>query len=443
MHEELLPVIDKLEQAVVDRNAHEIITILTGLQETFIYSGNEVYDRFYKKIRNEMIIVLFETINITEFCQLFIDSNKIYSSNIWEALETIADRISFDTLWIMKDYYGFPSYPWTPKLYTILSNEPDIKISEELINNIERLANCESQAGTNYSEHQSRMSVFKYIRLNPNDGGLSDIVRLLGTRKDPVARAACKKYLLELPWGTDRMATTSLLEGMSKQCDFEQQELFKHALSVHKKPIMLRLWIWRALFYTNPTETLLGVMNDFTDYKKSEDLILLIDFLGNFFQYLQIEKKEFNEELIIDAAEKVNTARWSFIVRGYYGVMLKTMLPKSNYRNKSSVLDRSLIFIANIWDKIQLDHMGCAVPFLLMLGVMLFFLKGLDFLIGKAPENLSPLPFALFGAWIIWAIINVQTHFSGQKSLGQKFCAVLIYFGTLISAIVISVLIRL
>ncbi|MDR3197021.1 MAG: hypothetical protein LBU34_04040 [Planctomycetaceae bacterium] len=446
MHEELIPVIDKLEQAVADRNAQEIIAILADLQKTFIYSGNEIYERF-EKIKNEMITVLFETINITEIFQLFLDklNQKIYVSDIWTALETIADRVSFDALWTMKDYYGFPGSFLTPKLYSILSNEPNIKISEELIDNIERLANRESQEGTNYSEHQSRMSAFKYIRWNPDDGGLSDIVKLLGTRKDPVARAACKKYLLRLPWGTDRRATTSLLEGMSKQSDVEQQELFKLALSVHKEPIMLRLWIWRALFYTDPTETLLGVMNDFADYKKSEDLILLIDFLGNLFQYLQTEKKEFNEERVIAAAENVNTARWSFIVRGYYGIMLKTMLPKSNYRNKSSILGRGFVLIANIWDRIQLDHMGCVIPFLLMLGVVFFFLKGLDFLIGKAPKEspLYTLPAGFFGFWIAWAIVNMRTHFSGQKSLGQKFCAVLIYFGTLISAIVISILIRL
>ena len=60
MHENMIPVMDKLEQAVSERNAQEIISILTSLQEVSIYSNDEVYHRF-EKIKSELILVLFDT----------------------------------------------------------------------------------------------------------------------------------------------------------------------------------------------------------------------------------------------------------------------------------------------------------------------------------------------------------------------------------------------
>ncbi len=442
MHEELIPVIDKLEHAVAERDALEIIAVLSVLHETFIYSGNEVYDRF-GKVKTKMIAVLFETVDITEFCQLFLNSNKIYPSDIWAALETIVDKVSFDALWTVKDYYGLPGSIWTPKLYALLSDEPNVEISKELIDAIERLAVHESQAGTKFSEHEARMSTFRYIRWLPSDGGLSDVVRLLGSRHDPVSLAACEKYLRKPPWGADRGATVSLLDGISKGKSAEHLALLRHTLSFHQEPLMLRMWIWRALFYIDPTEAVLGVMKDFDRYKKSDDLILLIEFLGNLLHNLRTEKKEFDEDRVIVAAENVNTSRWSFVASGYYGTMLRILLPKSDYRKKSGPSGRGFVAVSRIWDWIQIDHMGCAGPLLWMFGITFFFLWGLDFLLGRPSEGTIYIPSALFAAWIFWAIVNIQTHFSGQKTIVQKFFAVVIYFGTLISAIAASIIIRL
>lgn len=442
MHEELILVTDRLEQAVAERNVDEIVDILTNLRETFIYSGNEVYDRF-GAIKSEMLIVLFEKLEINEFCRFFLESNKIYSTDICLALETISERISFDMLWTMKDYYGLPGPFWTPKLYAILSNEPDTKISEELIAAIEHLSEHESQDGTDFSEHEARMSTFRYIRWAPSDGGLSELVKLLGSRKDEVAHAASEKYLMELPWGIDRGATVSLLDGLSLRKDEKCHELLNRALSIHQEPIMLRLWLWRALYYGHPTEAVLGVIDDFGMYKKSEDLILLIDFLGNLLQNIRSENKEFDEEQVTAAVENVNTDQWSFVVRGYYGTLLLALLPKADYRRKSGFIGRGFISVAQIWDRIQLDHMGCVVPLLLMIGVAVFFLWGLDLFFGKPSKDALRAPTVFFVIWIAWAIVNTQTHFSGQKTLVQKFLAVLIYFGSLLSAMVTSVLVRL
>ena len=240
MHEDMIPVMDKLEQAVSERNAQEIISILTSLQEVSIYSNDEVYHRF-EKIKSELILVLFDTLDIIELCQIFHESNKIHSFDIWESLESISDRVSFETLWVMKDYYGLPGLGITSKLYATLSDEPNVKISEELVDIIERLSVQEFHKGTDYSEHQERMSAFRFIRWAPDDTGLSDMVRLLGSRNDSVSHAACKKYLLELPWGIDRRATETLLDGMSRCNATKHLELFRLALSVHQEPLMLRL----------------------------------------------------------------------------------------------------------------------------------------------------------------------------------------------------------
>ena len=445
MHEELIPVIGKLEQAVADKNAQEIIAILDDLKGTFIYSGNEVYDR-YKQIKPDLVVVLFETFEIAEFCERFIDgyrNNQIDGFDIYESLEARSVSVPFNTLWTMKDYFGYPSSVWTPKLYAVLSDEPDEKISTELIETIERLAVRESKEGTDYSEHQASMSAFRYIRWAPNDGGLSACVRLLGTRNDKVARDACKRYLFELPWGTDRGATPSLLDGLAERKTIENETLFKQALSIHQEPPILRQWIWRALFYVNPTDALLGAIDDFDRLKQSDDLVCMIDFIGYMLMNLRKTGKEFDVERIVFAAENVNTAKWSLVVRGYYGTMLRTVLPTADYRKVSGVCGRSFVSVARFGDIIQMDHMGCIVPLLLMIGTAVFFTVGLDFIMGKPNlkegRGLAPL----FWLWILWAIVNVRTHFSGQKSIVQKFVYVIIWFGLLISAIALSFAVRL
>ena len=445
MHKELIPTIEKLEQAVVNKDAQEIIAILNKLKETFIYSGNEVYDRFYQ-IKHDLIAVLFESLELTEFCQLFVDDSfnqKIYGSDLYKALEKRVEHISFKALWTMKDYFGFPSHFWCPKLFAILSDEPDKTISEELIETIERFATHESEKGTDYSEHQAAQSAFRFIRWAPDDGGLSKCVRLLGSRNDDIARDACKRYLTELPWGKDRGATTALLDGIAKRKTIENETLLKYALSVHQEPLILRQWIWRALFYINPTDALLGAIDDLSRLKKSEDLYLMVDFLGNLLGNLRQTKKDFDVERVVAAAESVNTTRWSFIVRGFYGTMLRNVLPMADYLKVSGKYGRGFVAVARFGNMIQIDHVGCLFPLLVMMGTAALFLFGLDFIMGRPkPEHAGHL-FVLFCVWIGWAIINVRTHFSGQKTLVQQFIYVIIYFGLLISAIVMSFVCRL
>ena len=207
---------------------------------------------------------------------------------------------------------------------------------------------------------------------------------------------------------------------------------------------MLRLWIWKALFYADPTEAVLGVIDDFKRYQKSDDLITLIDFLATLLRYIKNENIAYDEESVITAVENIDNAQWSFVVRGYYGTMLRIMLPKSNYRKRSSFLGRRFVSVARIWNVIQLDHIGCFVPLLLMFGIAFFFTRGLDLIMQKPQGELVNLPALFFGAWFIWSMVNVRTHFSGyNKSIGQQFFAVLVYFGTLLSAIVASIWIRL
>lgn len=440
MHEELLPLIQKIERAVEIRNAQTAAAALRQLNEKTIYSGNEVYDRL-QAVASKLAVVLFEGLESTEFGQLASDSNHLNAFQIWDALEEVAERVNAGALWEIRDYLGFPSPNGCPKLYAKLAAAGDETISKRLIETIDRLAAVEAADGNSQLAHERTMSAFRFVRWTPDDHGLGDCVRLLAARRDDRARVACRRYLLELPWGADRQATVMLLDGMSARPSAKNQVLFKKALAVHKQPAVLRMWLWEAIGKQSPEQSVLGLIEDLAEAQEDADRVAFIDCLGVALSENASQGPLFNPKVVAAAADSVNTNNWPRLTRGYYGTILKVFLPAADATRVSGRLDRGVIAVARAWEVVRLDHMGCFIPLALMIGMGWLVRYGLDKLLGK-PTQAPWLPVGLFWAWIVWALITVRTHFSGYETLGGKVRTAIVYFALLLGALLTAVALR-
>ena len=441
MHEELLPLIQELERAVEQRDAPVAAAALRRISKETIYSGNEVYDRL-RAMESKLVVVLFEGMQPSEFGKLISESKALYAYLVWSALERVAERVSADALWDMKDYLGLPAPGSCPMLHTKLAKAGDEKISRQLIEEIDALATTESTGGSSLSGHEKTMSAFRFVRWRLDDNGLQDCVRLLASRSDDAARIACRRYLIELPWGADRQATLALIDGMSARADAENQELFREALTVHKQPAVLRTWLWAAIGEDDPDQCLLGVIGDLGKADSEADRITLIEYLGACLAQIRSQSIAYNVEPIAAKAGDVDTTSWSWLTRGYYGALLKTYLPAADAARVSARYERGAIGVARVWEMVRLDHMGCLLPLGLMIGMGWLARYGLDRLLGK-PEHAAWLPVALFWAWIVWAIINVRTHFSGHETVGSKVRCGIVYFVLFLGAVVAAIIVRL
>lgn len=442
MHEELLPLVAELERAVDARDAHEAGTIVHRLNKVeMIYSGNCVYDRL-RAVERRLAVVLFEGLDSATFGQLLAEDRHFHKLEIWCALEEIGDRVGASALWDIKDYLGLPHQELCPRLFATLARDSDERITAGLIESIDRLSAGESAEGSSLSTHQRTMSAFRFVRWSPNDKGLGDCVRLLAARDDDRARAACRSYLMQLPWGADRQATVALLEGLGGPHAAQNRALLKEALAVHKQPPVLRVWLWGAIGERDPDECLMGLVADLAAADGDDDRFTFVDHFALMLSQQKDRDMSFDRSAIAAAAENVSTHDWSRTVRGYYGAVLGSRLPEANVNRVSSRLDRACISVARGWEVVRLDHMGCFIPLTFMLGGGWLAGVGLDRVLGE-PVRLRWLPIVLFWMWIAWAVLTVRTHFSGHEPVASKVRMGFLYFALLLAAVTSAVIVRL
>lgn len=443
MHAELLPRIIAIEQSIERGDAYAAAAILRELNPKTIYSYNEVYDRLHS-LEQKLAIVLFDGLSPAEFGQLIRDDNHLYTFHIWEGLESIADRVGVQDLWVIKDYLGFPSPDEYPKLYQTLARCEDDSLSKQLIETIDRLAAAEDDQGQSIVDHEKFMSMFRFIRWSPEDKGLSDCVRLLAERNDLLAQAAHQRYLQELPWGVDRKATLAMLQGLSAtpELAIENKPLFLAALDEHKQPASLRTWLWGAIGETSANECLHGVISDLAAAENDTARQVYIEFLDACFEEIKERELPFAAQPLATQAEQLNTQPWSKITRGMYGTVLQKFLPTADANRVSNRYDRGTISLAKLWENLRLDHMGCLMPLLLMLGSGYLVDLALNWL-WTSPEQLAWLPAVFFFGWIIWSLATMRTHFSGFETIGNKAVNCLVYFSLLLGALISAIAVRL
>lgn len=256
---------------------------------------------------------------------------------------------------------------------------------------IERLVEGKAEEGFSLLSHERRMSAFRFVRWNPPDNGLSNCVQLLASRGDDQARNACRRYLTELPWGQDRQATFALLDGILASGRADSYALLKEALAIHRQPVVLRILLWDAIGELDPGECLHGAIRDFEETTDDADRTMLIDYVGGAVEDARSRFPDVDLQSIAVAAENVDTADWSPIVRGYYGTVLKLYLPEAKANRVSNSVERALISVARAWEVARSDRMGRLIPLACRFGLAYLVTFGFDHLVGE-PQRVRLLP---------------------------------------------------
>jgi len=205
--------------------------------------------------------------------------------------------------------------------------------------------------------------------------------------------------------------------------------------------LALRIGLWRALAGDDPVGALTGLLGDLERAEDDTGRLLIIQNLAATLSALGSGNGAVDLTPVAALAERVATGHWPRLLRGYYGAVLRAHLPTADARRVSRRWERGAMVLIDAWERVRLEHMGCLVPLMLMLVGGKLVNVGLDRLLGE-PAWAGWLPPVLFSAWIGWALVTVETHFSRPWSLAGKLGAGAVYFGLLLGALLTAVLVR-
>lgn len=441
MREDLLPIMDQLELAVAAQDPQLTASLLHDLKDVWLAAGEEFCQRF-DKLEKSIIHVLSLGLSADQFANLVGFAYRIFTWDVWETFEESNDHLTDPWLWQVSQRIGLPSPYSNPQLHARLAKFGGSELSDELIASIESLANKEAEEGASLTNHQQIMRNFRYIQWLPEDHNLSDMIYLLTAREDLSATSACARYLHDLPWGTDRRATMALIGGMSLARAAENFPLLVEALEIHQRPIELRMALWRGVAQLDPNRAVLGVVTDLRHVSGDEEATPAIETLHGLLFELGEKQIPLDRPAIVCAVEQIDTGRWSRGMRGALAYVLRTELPEADIRRVSGVFDRGVFQLAEVWETIRLDHMGCFIPLLLMIGTGLLGHWLLNATMGPADPKGGAFSRMLFLGWIFWSVANVRTHFSRSMSIQGSALACVIYFTLLLGALVAGIAAR-
>jgi|GEM_PF-6334923 len=428
--------IQQLEQAVGARDARAAARLLRGLNSEKVALG-ETYDRL-RALEPELVALLFAELEPAEFGQLVAGSDHLLNTVVWQTLESIG--VDAEILWALREPLGLPDPDRCPGLHTTLVAADGETFSQRLVDTIEQLVVSGARESASLSTHERTLSRFRTRQWAPDHRGLVEVVTLLAARPDPVAREAVRRYLLSLPWGADRQATRTLLQVMDDWPREERQTLLQKALAAHRQPAVLRIWLWQAIGSAEPRASLAGMLEDLAATTDDADRLLYIESLDATLAGLAFQGTSFHGSGIAALAEQLDTRHWFWLTRGYYGALIASRLG-ANARRVSGALDLAGISLIHAWERVRLDHTGCVVWLALIVVGAQLLNAGLDWWLGP-PTVHGWLPVTLFAGWLLWALITVETHFSGHENLRFRWRASLGYFGLLAGTLLSALLVR-
>lgn len=441
MREDLLPIMDQLELAVTAQNPLETASLLEKLKDVWLEAGEEFCQRF-DKLEKSIIHVLSLGLSADQFADLVGYAYRLFAWDVWETFEESNDHLTDPWLWQVSQRIGLPSPYSNPRLHARLAKFGGRELSEELIATIDQLASKEAEEGASLTHHQQIMRNFHYIQWLPEDHNLSDLIYLLTAREDPSAASACARYLRDLPWGTDRRATMALIGGMSLARAAENFPLLIEALEIHQRPIELRMALWQGVAQQDPNRGVLGIVADLQQVSGDEEATPAIEAFHGLLFELAEKQIPLDRPAIVNAVEQIDPRRWSRGMRGALAYVLRTQLPEADIQRVSGVFDRLVFKLAEVWETIRLDHMGCLIPLLLMIGTGLLGHWLLNVAMGPADPKGGAFSRMLFLGWIFWSVANVRTHFSRPMSIQGSALACVIYFTLLLGSLVAAIAAR-
>lgn len=447
MFKRLASVVAELEKAVDAGDAEAAAALLERLGQSNLFSETGIYDQFHD-LKPELLILLFERLEAARFGELLVGNRHLHPYDFWETVEEVADRFPLPSYWKIHPWAGLPPHDRCPQLHRKFATADMPEITDWLIENIERLSPREESEGTSFSDHQKFMSAFTFIQWAPDDRSLSQSVYLLAARQDEKAQQATASYLLKLPWGSDRQATTALIKSLENSGEPRNFQLLLSAIETHREPGELRRCLWGAISVYDPQRAILGSIQDLELAQTNEERIAWSGFLYTLLSHPESEESTvrsetpaWNPDVISEALQRVDTSGWTRGARGYFGYLLKLAMPEMDVDRVSHKMDRRLISMVRVWEVIRIDHMGCIIQLIPMALLLWAATTGFDWLIGT-PVRLAWLPWLLFGLWYLWALLTVRTHFSGGESLNEKIIFSAGYFSLLIGALCSAVLVR-
>ncbi|MFC1896486.1 hypothetical protein ACFL0Q_07510 [Thermodesulfobacteriota bacterium] len=440
--EEMSELVTNAERHLTHRQAEQLLAELRVLAKHTIYSDvhEGIYER-HENLKPGAVKLLFEELPFEHFVEM--STEDLFSpSEIWEVLDTIHEGVSADQILDLSDEMGFPSEQYASHIFRKLVHDPRESTTRRLAERIDQLAMAEAEEGASMSTHRKTISTFRYLRWMPDDKGLSETVHILGLRGDEPSRELKRKYLLTLPWGEDRSATSALLQAISGEKSDDNRALLREALERHARPSELRLTLLRAYMEYDSVFALKTAVSDLSRTSSDDGRIEYIDWFWSQLEKATQEGDARELRTVGDHLAGLSTGGWSFLSRGYLGILITRMFPELSPGRVSNTFERCSMRFIGIFEIARLDHMGCMVSLPVLLGVGYLLLWLLDLVVGKPRQGMSLADDICVVAWIISAGLTSRTHFSGHETLAQRFSMAMVFFGTFLAFVGISIAIR-
>ena len=432
-----------LEQHIQEKDVSRVLDDIKVLSEHFIYSTYKIAYEKNEKLKPKAIRFLYKNLPLSEFVAIT-EHKYIAKYEIPDALEGLVDKIEAEELLDLIEKLGwcFPSTYWAPELSQKLIDSDNETITQRLQQRIESLAGSEKDAGTSFSDHQKAMSTFRFIQWGPDDNSLTETVYFLAKRKDPMACKLKEFFLLNVPWGEDRSATSSLLKSFKEEGSEENLCIVRKALEKHEKLSMFRLGLLDILSQYNAEEAILIALNDLQKNTDDETRNSYISWMRTEVDKARIRKTTFNAAKIEEALSLIKTSQWSFLTRGIWNAFTNKCLGMPLSKSPKSIMDQFSVRLVRSFNICRLDHMGCGffIPLLTGLGAGLLWL--LSFLIGSPKKELAFLNPVTIAIWIVIWSVTATTHFSGHETPKQQFWMAIAFWGSLLLFLSTAIVIR-
>lgn len=407
-------------------------------------TSSDVHDDAYEKydrLEPRMIQFLFKHLPLEQFMAIH-EEELFHPLEIYEALDAISESISIDQLFSLVERLEFPSENFAENLFRKLVEDPHESTTRKLEEWIQRGCAREAEEGRSFSQHQKTMSSFRYVRWMPDDQGLSEAVSVLAQRRDPLARKLTADYLLTLPWGPDRRATSVLIGTLFEEKSERNRKLIKQALDQYTAPGELRLMLLRQYEEYGVQAALKKSVQDLSRVQSDDERFSYLNSLWSTLEESEERGVAVDIEDLGRTMESLRTDNWSFLSRGHLGVILSKKFHNTSPAKVSNVFERWAIDLILAFERMRLDHMGCLISIPVLFGAGYLFLFLLNFLINKPAPALSFVDDIALILWIVTAALTSRTHFSGNESISQKFWMALIFWVTPLCFLSVSVAIR-
>jgi len=429
----------QLEVSLREGDASSVVATLERLNQYQIYSGNEAYEKL-QELQPQAIRFLYGKLPFERLLELP-DRTDLSGYEILWALEPLAAEVSLDQLVALSERFTVPGPGGSPNLLRRLAEAPEPWVTEWLERRIEAALPAEREDGVELSSHLARMANFRYIRWMPDDGGLSDAVRILAQRSEARAEELTGRYLSTLPWGEDRQATRALLSGLMEKATASGRLMLQQALEQHRGPGPLRQMLLTAYAEYEPQDALIRALRDLEQVPSEEVRESYLETLGSLTE--QVKASGPGHEELATTLRELNTRGWSFLSRGYLGVLIDLDLPELPYPQGVGRANRLAAWVAQFFSRLRLDHMDWlpAVPALVAGGYL--FLLVLWLTLGPPPERLRKFDDTALFVWIGVALVTSRTHFAAREGLGARFRMGVAYFGSLLAFVITAIVIRL